>query len=47
MQRGKGKSFSGPLSARGAGSMTKTEILCSKAEAGASASAETPKKKRK
>lgn len=47
MQHGNGRSFSGPLSARGAGSMTKSEILCSKVGAGASASAETPKKKRK
>lgn len=38
MQHGNGKSFSGPLSARGAGSMNKTEILCSKAEAGGGAS---------
>jgi hypothetical protein len=45
MQHGNGRSFSGPLSARGAGSMTKTEILCSKVEAGASEAA--PKKKRK
>lgn len=47
MQRGNGKSFSGPLSARGAGSMKETEILCSKAEAGATASATTSKKKSK
>jgi hypothetical protein len=33
LQHGNGKSFSGPLSARGAGSMQKSEILCSKAEA--------------
>jgi hypothetical protein len=32
MQHGNGKSFSGPLSSRGAGSLTKTEILCSKVE---------------
>lgn len=47
MQHGNGRSFSGALSARGAGSMSKTEILCTKAEAGASASASSPKKKRK
>jgi hypothetical protein len=33
MQHGNGKSFSGPFSARGAGSLSKQEILCSKVEA--------------
>jgi len=32
MQHGNGKSFSGPFSSRGAGSMSKQEILCSKVE---------------
>ncbi len=45
LQHGNGKSFSGPLSARGAGSATDTDILCSKVEAGAIAG--TDKKKRK
>jgi hypothetical protein len=35
LQNGHGRSFSGPLSARGAGSMETTEILCSKVEAAA------------
>ena len=35
LQHGKGKSFSGPLSARGGGSMREHEILCSKVEASA------------
>jgi hypothetical protein len=39
--------ISGPLSARGSGSMETTEILCSKAEAGASAPIASTKKKRK
>lgn len=43
MQRGSGKSFSGPLSARGAGSMSKKEILCSKVDAGAAAASKTRK----
>jgi hypothetical protein len=48
LQHGSGRSFSGPLSARGAGSMEQTEILCTKAEAGATASAAgATKKKRK
>ena len=47
MQNGNGRSFSGPLSARGAGSASDTEILCSKVEGGASAPATkaAPKKK--
>jgi len=47
LQNGNGRSFSGPLSARGAGSASDTEILCSKVEGAASASATkaTPKKK--
>ena len=48
LQYGNGRSFSGPLSARGAGSASDKEILCSKAEAGASvASAGKAKKKSK
>lgn len=39
MQHGNGRSFSGPLSARGAGSATDTEILCEKIGAGASKAA--------
>lgn len=35
MQKGNGKSFSGPLAARGAGSASDKEILCSKADAAA------------
>jgi hypothetical protein len=35
LQYGNGRSFSGPLSARGAGSAEDSEILCSKVEAGA------------
>jgi hypothetical protein len=35
LQHGSGKSFSGPLSARGGGSMHEREILCSKVEAAA------------
>ena len=46
MQQGKGKSFSGPLSARGAGSMQKSEILCSKVEGGSATADATTKKKR-
>jgi hypothetical protein len=48
LQHGNGRSFSGPLSARGAGSMQQTAILCTKAEAAASApSAGKTKKKGK
>jgi hypothetical protein len=46
MQHGNGRSFSGPLSARGAGSMNKKEILCSKVE-GAGAAAPSAKKTKK
>jgi hypothetical protein len=35
MQRGNGNSFSGPLSARGAGSLHQDEILCSRVEGAA------------
>jgi hypothetical protein len=46
LQNGNGKSFSGPLSARGAGSASDTEILCSKVESAAtSATKAAPKKK--
>lgn len=45
MQRGHGKSFSGPFTSRGAGSQSKTEILCSKVGGGATASA-APKKRK-
>jgi hypothetical protein len=45
LQYGNGRSFSGPLSARGSGSLKETEILCSKAEA--AASGPTSKKKHK
>jgi len=37
LQHGNGRSFGGPLSARGAGSASDAEILCSKAEGGAAA----------
>jgi hypothetical protein len=48
LQHGSGRSFSGPLSARGAGSMKTTEILCSKVEGASSAPAgKAAKKKRK
>lgn len=46
MQRGNGKSFSGPLSARGAGSLHQDEILCSRVEGTASADASSKKKKK-
>src|SRR6185312_14258917 len=39
LQYGNGRSFSGPLSARGAGSANDTEILCSKLETAAAAPA--------
>jgi hypothetical protein len=42
MQRGNGRSYSGPFSARGAGSASDNEILCGKVEAPAKAA---PKKK--
>jgi hypothetical protein len=47
LQYGNGRSFSGPLSARGAGSASDTEILCSKVEGAAAASpAKAPAKKK-
>jgi hypothetical protein len=45
MQRGSGKSFSGPLTPRGAGSMKQTEMLCTKAEAAAGAASGKKTKK--
>jgi hypothetical protein len=46
MQHGNGRSFSGPLSARGAGSASDKEILCTKAEAaGGAVAAKGGKKK--
>jgi hypothetical protein len=47
LQHGNGRSFSGPLSARGAGSLNQTEILCSKVEADASAPLVSSSKKKK
>jgi len=51
LQYGNGRSFSGPLSARGAGSASDEEILCSKVEGAASApvtkAKAAPKKKKK
>lgn len=46
MQRGHGKSFSGPFESRGAGSASDTEIICSKVEGKAAAApAKAPAKK--
>jgi hypothetical protein len=47
MQHGTGRSFSGPLAARGAGSAHDLEILCSKAEAGASSKSRSGGSKKK
>ena len=44
LQNGNGRSFSGPLSARGAGSANDTEISCSKVEAPATAKPAAKKK---
>ena len=46
MQLGNGRSFSGPLSARGAGSASDNEILCSKVEGAAKAAAKPAAKKK-
>lgn len=46
LQHGNGRSFSGPLSARGAGSASDAEILCSKVEGAAATKAAKASKKK-
>jgi hypothetical protein len=47
LQHGNGRSFSGPLTARGAGSLEEVEIPCAKAEAAGASTTSTTKEKSK